>query len=1184
MKVVRTAVRSVLVLLILSLFAFGQAETGMITGTVTDASGAVVPNATVTATNTQTQQIRNTTSNSAGIYTLTNLQPGIYSVSVQAANFGAFTRQVQVTVGGRSGLDAQLAVQATGTTVEVTAEGGAAVNTESQALSQVVSSQQITQLPTVTRNPYNLVGTAGNVSDTDPSGRGTGYSINGQRSASTDILLDGAENVDLFSATVGQATPLDSVQEFRVLTSDFSAEYGRASGGVVNVATKAGTNSFHGTAYEFNRISALASNTYDNAATLRDAITSGTCKNASDRSCPGRKGVFTRNQPGYSIGGPIVKNKLFFFNSTEWTRVRSTATLQKWVIDPAFLSRTASNTQSFFTPYKLRTGATKTNSVTLGQLQAAKLAGTTGAIGAIPGSTPVLDEVSFALPSNAGGGLPQNTYSTVSRVDWNLSDRTQIYGRYALQSSNYLPGTNAYSVYTGFDTGENIYNNNALISMTHVFSPTVVWQAKGVYNRLNDFQPLGSVPAVPTLYMNSTRPVTITVGGASHRIQMPGYLPESPGSAIPFGGPQNLYETYQDLSWTTGKHQFRFGGQYIHTRDNRTFGAYEEAVENLGSGSVSTSLSNLVLGQLVGFQAAVFPQGKFPCQQRLTTASGKSTLTPVTSPDCTVTLPVSAPRFSRNNRYHDWAAYVQDAWKFTPRVTFNLGVRYEYYGVQHNADPNLDSNFYLGQGGTPFDQIRSGFVATVPNSPIHSLWNPDYNNIAPRLGFAIDLFGDGKTSLRGGWGISYERNFGNVTFNVIQNPPNYAVLSIIPSDVGGTLPITSNNAGPLGGSTGSKTLPPVSLRAPKQDIQTAYASMWSAAIERELAPNTVLSIEYSGNRGYHLYSIENPNRVGAGNVFMGDPCQTGSPANCTERLDYQYGAINRRGDAGFSYYNGLNVGVRSSNLWNKGLSFTANYTYAHAIDNLSSTFSESSNNFNLGLLDPWDPTLDKGNAEFDLRQRFVFSGIWQAFPSFSKSSNWISRQVLGGWSFAPIFSARTGSPFSIFDCTNAVYEVCPRYMPLSGPTGGSGLSNPIHTGVNEFTYLTLPGSLANGVPGAGDYLNPVSGTSEFPTCPAGANHYAGCKWPSNMVRRDSFYGPHNWNLDFAAYKDFKLTERFTMQFRGELFNVLNHHNFFVVGDQMDVSNGTPIMPAKKGGTGTVNDERRNVQLALKLIF
>jgi protocatechuate 3,4-dioxygenase beta subunit len=174
MKVVRTAVRSVLVLLILSLFAFGQAETGMITGTVTDASGAVVPNATVTATNTQTQQVRNTTSNSAGIYTLTNLQPGIYSVSVQAANFGAFTRQVQVTVGGRSGLDAQLAVQATGTTVEVTAEGGAAVNTESQALSQVVSSQQITQLPTVTRNPYNLVGTAGNVSDTDPSGRGTG--------------------------------------------------------------------------------------------------------------------------------------------------------------------------------------------------------------------------------------------------------------------------------------------------------------------------------------------------------------------------------------------------------------------------------------------------------------------------------------------------------------------------------------------------------------------------------------------------------------------------------------------------------------------------------------------------------------------------------------------------------------------------------------------------------------------------------------------------------------------------------------------------------------------------------------------------------------------------------------------------------------------------------------------------
>src|SRR5262249_26474323 len=208
--------------------------------------------------------------------------------------------------GSRNAVNAALAVGGGGTVVEVTAETGAQVDTLSQTLSQVVSQQQITQLPTITRNPYDLVATAGNVTSSEAQNfRGLGFAVNGQRAASTDIMLDGGENRDEFTTLVGTNVPLDSVQEFRVLTSDFTAEYGRAAGGVVNVATRSGTNTFHGSVYEFNRNSKFAANSFDNNA----------------RGLP--RAHFNRNQFGYAIGGPILPNKLFFFQSTEWLRVRS---------------------------------------------------------------------------------------------------------------------------------------------------------------------------------------------------------------------------------------------------------------------------------------------------------------------------------------------------------------------------------------------------------------------------------------------------------------------------------------------------------------------------------------------------------------------------------------------------------------------------------------------------------------------------------------------------------------------------------------------------------------------------------------------------------------------------------------------------------------------------------------------
>src|SRR3989441_5482560 len=775
--------------------AFAQTETGQISGKVTDPNGAAVPNATVTLKNTNTGAEKTAQVGDQGDYIFTNLQPGKYDVTASGGSFQATTVKVELTVGAKTTADIKLGLQqVAGGVVNVVAAGGVEVNTTNQEISNVVNSTQLRELPTITRNPYALAVIASNVSDVngnDAQGgvtsRGVGVAINGQRAASTNILLDGGDNSTTFTASVGQNVPLDSVSEFRIITSNFSAEYGRASGGIVNVATLSGTNSFHGTGYEFYRGSRFASNGFDNNA----------------QGLP--KSHFVRNQFGYSVGGPIKKNKLFFFSSTEWTRVRSTASQINSVIAPEFLARADVNarTKAALGSYSLAPGAR------LGEVVSSV---TSGGV-----TTPFFRAVRFSVSADVGAGSPQNSYDTVARIDYNLSSRTQIYGRLAYESINLFSGSISSSPWDGFNSGETDRNQNWLINLTHNFSSNFVSQSKLVYNRLNDVQPLGSKPVGPTFFLTNTN--FQQIGG--HSVAFPGYLPYTPGNGIPFGGPQNLGQGYEDLSLTRGQHTLRFGGQYVYIQDNRTFGAYEEATEAIGS-NVRGALNNLVTGNVFQFQVAVFPQGKFP--------------------GATLTLPVGPPQFSRSNRYNDWALYFNDSWRATPKLTANLGVRYEYYGTQHNKNPNLDSNFYFGgDGSVSFANIRSGSVQLAPNSPIGKLWKPDKNNFAPRVGFAYDPRGDGKMSVRGGYGLAYERNFGNVTFNVIQNPPNYAVVSITaPADFP-TIPISNSNFGPLAGNVGTKILPVSSLRAVDPHIVNAYAHFWSLAFERELGRGTVFS-------------------------------------------------------------------------------------------------------------------------------------------------------------------------------------------------------------------------------------------------------------------------------------------------------------------------------------------------------
>jgi outer membrane receptor protein involved in Fe transport len=1094
----------------------------------------------------------------------------VYEISVEATGFSKLVRRVEVLVGTKVTVNLQMTLTGATTIVEVTAGTAAQVNVESQTLGGVINSQQLANLPALNANPYTFVSLVGNVADADASpggsitvpgaqtGAGAGVVINGLRSSATNVLLDGAANNDEFGGHLGQQVPLESVQEFSVLTNNFTAEFGRASAGIVNVITKSGGNSYHGSAYEINRLSSYGANDFFNKA------------NGVDRP------VYTRNQFGGSFGGPVKKDKMFFFANPEWTRVRSTAPFLAVIPDQNLINASdAGTTQAFFNAL----GQLRSNDSTVVNYSRASNPTLDGACAASAAcnaafpagsNTTLFRRVQYSAPADAGGGFPQNTYDVVGRFDYNLSDRTQLYVRYAKFHEEDAIGTVDNSPYSGpsafgFDSGQTFDDHSALISLTHTVGTRLTEQTKFVFNRLSFAQPLGANPVVPTLYWNKNFAPTFD----GQLLALPGYSQFTPGNSIPFGGPQNFYQVYQDLTFVKGKHDFRFGGSYLFFQDNRTFGAYEEAVESLGTGGVNSgALQNLLTGNLKTFTVAIDPQGKFPCG-----APGLSGNDPVAvTPNCTVNLPANQPSFSRSNRYNEFGLYVQDTWKARQRLTINLGLRWEYYGVQHNKNAALDSNFYPAVGGSIFEGLRNGDVALAHQSSVGGLWGKQWNNFAPRIGFAWDIFGDGKTSLRAGYGIGYERNFGNVTFNVIQNVPNYEVVDLTQGVDPGCCAVTTSNLGGFSG-TGTKTLPKASLRFVDPHIRTAYAHLYDAAIERQIAPKILLGLEYSGSKGEKLYTLDAINRPGSGNVFLGDPCV---PGNCASRLrGQQYSTINARENDGFSSYNAANVKLLITNPWNSGLNLSANYTYAHSIDNLSSTFSTGTPDLDLGLLDPSNPNLDRGASEFDIRHRIALGGTWDV--PFARDTHGVMKQVAGGWTISSILVAHTGTPFTIFDSTNVQFQQLPRLILTSAiPRTGSLVDS---GAPDTFNYVSIPNA------SVGEFTNSITGNSEFGP------------YPANMTGRNIFRGPGTWNFDLGVHKKFFVSERYNLEFRADSFDIFNHANAFIVGGSNDFgANFVPgttstvgIQACKGTCTGIAGPsaspiQHRNIQLELRFGF
>jgi hypothetical protein len=1115
MHVVAPAVALCLTLLALtSIPTQAQSFTGSISGAVSDPSGAVVNNATVTLTALATGQTRTVTTNHAGEYNFPSLPPGEYKIRIAASGFTTGEISAQLAVAQQLRADAQLKVGAESETVNISAsEGEITPDRQNAELSTLLTGRQITELPLITRNPYDLITLSGGATDGPDRGsgnqRGAGFAVNGQRSQSANFMLDGGENNDTFTSLPGQTVPLDAIQEFRVQTSDFTAEFGRGAGYVANVVTKSGSNSFHGSAYEFNRNSALAANdSFSNA-----------------NGFP--KEFFNRNQFGFSAGGPVIKDKTFFFGSAEWLKARSSVNSGFFVPTPQLLALTAPATQSIFSQFAAPAITGRT--VTAASLGFNSLIDAGGA--PIDPSTPLFGRVTTTVPRDAGAGSPQNTALWTLRLDHNFSNRTSLFGRYAYDREEALTGSNSFSPYQGFDTNSKNRNQNLTLQLTHTWSPSVVTESRFVYNRLLNEQPLGSAPVTPTFLISDV--ISRQTDGDT---VLPGYFATAGtlGNAIPFGGPQNLYQWYSSLSYQRGSHELKFGGQYLQIRDNRTFGAFENAIADF------VTLQDFINGNVQDYEIAVDPHGQLPGQA--------------------LNAPFTAPSFTRHFRYNEVAWFGEDTWKLSSRLTVNAGLRWEYFGVLHSPgdEQQLDANFYPGAGDNFMQQIASGQfgLTTEQTGDLKDrFYRPDYNNFAPRLGVAFDLSGRGKTVLRAGYGIYYDRNFGNVLFNVIQNPPNYAVL-FAGTGNNPAAPIIANvdqyaALAALSGQSYSS-----SARALDPNLRTAYAHVWNVNVQHDLGNAMVITVGYAGSNGVKLYSLDNINRVGSG-VLLG----------LTGRLNSTISSINFRGNEGSSNYKSLQLRADSRYIKRAGLQFTAAYTLAHATDNESSTFGDSYllsrvGGGVFGFQDAFNPEGDRGDADFDVRHRLVTSFNWDIPFARELRRGWL-KAALDGWAMSGIVSFRTGVPFTVFDTGQA------------DNVGQTAPVRPILIGTAPTVGVLTP---AAGVGGTFNYLD----LSAFVSAPSVNGPFVG------TLGRNTFRAPglQTWNLSFL--RNISLTESKKLQFRAEMFNPFNHPNLFVAGGTNNIANNaTDSVEVTRGGLfDNINnvEQHRNVQLALKFIF
>lgn len=1187
---------AVLVLLVTAVAAGpvrAQVDTGAIRGTITDPSGAVVPDAKVVLTSEATGLTLSTASAKDGTYTFGPLKIGPYTLSVEAPGFKKAETHVTVSVQEQVRADFQLVAGAISETVEVTATPPQ-LQTQDASVGTIANTQQIEDLPLNGRNYTFLAQLGSGVTRLNPT-RGldaTGsFVANGLTTVHNNYILDGVDNnndtVDFLNgAAYVNLPPPDAIQEFKVQTSNFSAEFGRAGGAVVNAAVKSGTDRFHGAAWEFLRNDKF------------DAVDVDQWFTPADQKS---KGKLRRNQFGAAVGGPIKKGKLFFFGDYEGTRIRTGAEHTATV-------PTAAEVASGYTDFSdwLSLSSTTYKDVlgrTFNQYQifdpATTRQVTNGGTDPVTGlgvTCPSAAETCYVrdpflnnqLPSNRldanaikilqlypaanGPGVNGNNYFVNRgqpddsdhfdvRIDNNLTQNDQLFGRlsYSNRRANF-PGTfTGDGNNTGFGQGDFKDKSwHLAISETHTFSPTLVNEARFGYSRLRtSAQPASSlVTGIPDKYGIQGIPQTSGNGGLP-TIDISGLTTLGAGAfASPNARSSDTIQFTENLTKVSGGHSFKGGFEYqrLHfpwinpawSRGEFSFGGYTGMTPGIdGSSTGGVGAADILLTPI----AATVPNGvDFVGGANSVFASNITNL---------------------DDLRHYWGVYFQDDWKVSPKLTVNLGLRWEVFGgLSDTSGRQAGLTLTGGQAEylIPSSQkgkaLPSDFTDLLAQDNIslryiggNSIFTTPMNNFAPRIGLAYQF--TPKIVARAAYGIFYGgfENLGGAPDPGYNYPWAVNLGFFAPS--GNILPVTYPNGqyatleNGLAAANPDPTSPnfsPVGLGLVGYDRpwKTATTQEWNASLQYQFTPNMSVTAAYIGNNTHHLLNGEKRNIP---NVLL-PPGTDVTPylqfPDFGRNVDY----LTARGDA---YYESFQVTFERR--FSQGLSVLANYTRSVCKGDYRNILGLAENQFNRApTLAGFPLSKDYSYCGNDVPNIFHLSGVWQLpfgkGQKFGKDMSGALDAVLGGWSTQWILTSQDGFPFTIQCATGTSSGNFTCYAPISG--------NPYaHKGAHGlFPFLNASG-----------FVQPPAVAS------IGQTDFSPLGGPWNQV-----HGPAYNDLDFSVFKRFRTTETTSLEFRSEFFNFFNHPNF---GTGLKSGN---YNDANFGYINSTIGIGREVQFALKFLF
>ncbi|MCB9384848.1 MAG: TonB-dependent receptor [Bryobacterales bacterium] len=1028
----------------------------------------MIPGVSVLTTNTRTGLEWNASTDEAGRFSFPRLPVGEYQVQVTADGFRQFLSEpFRLDADQNREVTATLEVGAT--TESITVSGAVAqVDTVGATIREVVDEKRITELPLNGRNPLQLVMLAPGAVRAPGGGslnRNEAIAVNGGRGTATNYMLDGGDNNDP-QQNVGAVTPNpDALEEFSVLTNNFSAEYGRNSGAVVNAVTKSGTNQFHGSLWEFLRNDALDARSYFGIS----------------------KSKLRRNQFGATTGGPIVRNKAFFFGSYEGVRQRTGGTVSNLVV-PTAGERAGDFSGSSLQPKDPLTNQAFANAM----IPSTRFD---------PASLKFMDLLGVPLPNASGNrhiyNAPESTDSDqfLGRVDYALNGKQRLSGRFFKTSASdfVVAGLPSLTSEVAFDTW------NVTGQHTWTASPALLFVTQYTWNKsLIDRGPLpvggGEGVSYQEMGVATERGGLDALGKAlvpHYRGAVNGYWNLNQDNLVLIDRP--TYQLQENATWTSGSHLMKFGGEYRWSKSDRVTANGIDPQFTFNGQFTNNAFGDFLIGRPLRFT-----QGSVRINQ------------------------IRAQTFSM---------YFQDDWKVHPRLSLNMGLRYEPLFPFYSANNEL-TVFRPGLQSVVFPSAPTGMLyagdATVPKGGTGS----DLNNFAPRFGFSWNPFGRGRTVVRGAYGFFYDIPRFHELSHFVNSPP-YSLQITVNQPKSFSDPYAGQvNPFPYAAPVTAEEkaaytfLKPVTVGLSVDPFFAApYVQQWNLNIQHELAKDWVVTAAYVGSKGTRL-----PIRRELNPGIFGPGATTG---NINARRIYapDFQSI-------ISYENVINSTYESLQLtlnkrFSHGFTIQSNYTYGKSIDGMSVDVDGFNGQNTL------DVRADKALSDYDTRQRFVNSFLWETPGPTTGVAKWF----LGGWQLNGIFIAQTGTPFTV---------TSGRDQALSG----TGTQRPNLTGDPKLDTGRSRDELMAGYFDASMFVLPAQGSY-------------------GNAGRNLLIGPGSYNLDFALFKRFKFGERLQLQYRWEMFNAFNHANL-----------GTPrsnINAARPGQIDTTSSPRI-MQMGLRMTF